>query len=169
MNFNDIISEIMYLVNNTIDELYYFVPSLLRIIALTLFIIMVNFALKKQPTKSKKILIVVINVFFGVYSFLRLVPLDNFDFNLEFGNWSEILLLIMGFIPYISMLILGKIIKGKKIVQFFLSYHMVHLLFLLIAIIWNYFDESSVSLVATLVYTIFTYTFSFANYKSGGK
>ena len=167
MNFKDIISETMYLINNTINELIYFVPDVLRIMALSLFVIMCNFALKHNKTKKKKIIALILNIFYGLYCILRLIPIDTFDFYISINSFQEILVIIMSLLPYFSMLILGKIIKKNKYIQFLTSYHMLHLIFLLIAIIWNYYDAESVSLVATFVYSAFTYTFSLSNYKSG--
>ena len=169
MNITDIISETMYLINNTIDELIYFVPDVLKIFALSLFMIMLNFALLKNPTKKRKIISIVIGLFYGIYCIFRLIPIDKFDFSLSIDNFQEIFVIIMSLLPYFCMIFVGKKIKEVKIVNFFLNYHMLHLLFLLIAITWNNFDSESVSLVATIVFIMFTYTFSLANYKSGAK
>ena len=169
MNITDIISETMYLINNTIDELIYFVPDVLKIFALSLFMIMLNFAILRNPTIKRKIVSIVISLFYGIYCIFRLIPIENFDFSLSIDNFQEIFVIIISLLPYFCMIFVGKKIKETKIVNFFLNYHMLHLIFMLIAIIWNNFDSESVNLIATFIYAIFTYTFSLANYKSGAK
>lgn len=165
VDFNYILTNLMYFFNHTFDELFYFVPSVLKIVALTLLISMINISLDKDRTKSKYIVKVILNLFFGIYCFLRIVPIANMNFNISFANWEEIFILIMNFIPYLSMLILVSILKSKKIVKFFLSYHFLHLFFILTCMIWNYINPEDVELVAVFVYATFTYGFSIYNYR----
>lgn len=150
---------LMKVINSVVDELFSFVPSIMKIYALSLILVAINTLLLRSRKKKYKIAKYILNSLFFIYTFLRLVPISVLSsIQIQISSAGDWFIVILTFLPYISMILLGKIIKNNKIVKFIFNYHVYFLLFIGICCLINYYNTDIVNLSTALTYSIAVYT-----------
>lgn len=85
-----------------------------------------------------------------------MIPLENLNsalnFSFDYNNPFEILTTVFAILPYIAMVLLGKIIAKNKFVKIFLNYYTMHVYFVIFAFVWNYLYPGTVDLWWACIY-----------------
>jgi hypothetical protein len=151
----EIITEIMNSINWVIDEVFFFLNPHLRLFALTILILNIDKVLKK---KKHGLLRLLLHLSYFTYCVLRLIPIAEFSY--IFLNLYDIAFIITGLLPYIMIVILGKIIMKTKYLSLFTNFHVLHLLFVITTLISYYFYPDETDIVIAMLFVAILYIWS---------
>jgi hypothetical protein len=156
-----IIYSIIQFLNNMFATLFYFAPDILCMFALSIFILDIGKYLEQEDTKKAKILKYIIDGLYLIYVFFRMIPFGSLSFS--YNTLAETISSIMAILPYVAVILLGKILAQYKIVHYLLNYYTMHLYYIIFSAIYftlnptpNYFwDGVFIVVLAGVVSSLF--------------